>query len=53
MSGQELLATIEEGVRNGRIAPYLAAYITAEILGAEARAAGYDRQVRMEEPDER
>jgi hypothetical protein len=54
MTHQELLAIVAEGLENGRIAPHLAAYIAAEVLGIEAYAAGYDLGVRLEdEADER
>lgn len=45
----DLLTIIEEGVENGRIAPYLAAYIAAEVLGIDARATGYDDRVRLDD----
>jgi hypothetical protein len=54
MTQQDLLATIEEGLENGRISPHLAAYIAAEVMGVEAHATGYDDHVRLEEEtDER
>lgn len=37
----ELLATLEEGLENGRISPQTAAFIAAEILGVEAYDTGY------------
>ncbi len=49
MTHQELLAIVEEGLENRRIAPHLAAYIAAEVLGVEARATGYDERVRLED----
>ena len=51
MTQQDLLTIIEEGVENGRIAPYLAAYIAAEVLNTEALATGYDDRVRFDEDD--
>ena len=33
MTQHDFLALIEEGVRNGRIAPHLADYITGEVRG--------------------
>lgn len=48
MSNQELLALVEEGLENGSISPYLAAYIAAEVLGIDARATGYDDQVGVD-----
>ena len=54
MTQQDLLAIIREGLENGRISPYLAAYIAAEVTGVEAYATGYDERVRLEEEsDER
>ncbi len=54
MTQQDLLAIIEEGLENGRISAHLAAFIAAEVLGVEARATGYDEQVRFDdETDER
>ncbi|NNJ13250.1 hypothetical protein EKD04_023270 [Chloroflexales bacterium ZM16-3] len=41
MEYRELLATLEEGLENGRISPQTAAYIAAEILGVEAYETGY------------
>lgn len=49
MTHQELLVIVEEGLENGRIAPHLAAYITAEVLGVEARATGYGEGARLED----
>ena len=49
MTHQELLAIVEEGLENGRIAPHLAAYITTEVLGVEARATEYDEGARLED----
>ena len=42
MSKQDLLEMLEEGLENGRIKPYLAAYIATEVLYTDPRAAGYD-----------
>jgi len=49
MTQHELLRLIEEGLANGRISPYLAAYIAGEVLGVEALATGYDEHLRLEE----
>lgn len=49
MTQHELLRLIEEGVENGRISPYLAAYIAGEVLGVEALTTGYDEHIRLEE----
>ena len=49
MSQRELLSVIEEGVKNGRLSPHLAAYIAGELLGCEALATGYDDRIRLEE----
>ncbi len=48
---QDLLTIIEEGLENGRITPYLAAYIASEVLGVEAYETGYDDRVRLNEPE--
>jgi hypothetical protein len=54
MTQQDLLAVIEEGLENGRITPYLAAYIAAEVMGVDADATGYDDRVRLDDAaDER
>ena len=53
MTQQDLLAIIEEGLENGRISPYLAAYIAAEVIGIEANATGYDDRVRLDDEGER
>ncbi len=54
MTQQDLLAIIEEGVENGRIAPHLAAYIAAEVMGVEAQATRYAEHIlRDNEDDER
>jgi hypothetical protein len=54
MTQQDLLAMIEEGLENGRITPYLAAYIAAEVMGVDADATGYDDRVRLDDAaDER
>jgi hypothetical protein len=45
---EDLLAIIEEGLENGRIPPYLAAYIAAEVTGVDAIATGFDDRVRLE-----
>jgi hypothetical protein len=37
----ELLATLEEGLENGRLSPQTAAFIAAELLGVEAYETGY------------
>jgi hypothetical protein len=47
MCSQELLTLIEEGLEHGRIAPHLAAYIAAELLGVEAYLTGFDDRVRL------
>lgn len=49
MGHDVLLRSLEEGLRNGRIAPQVAAYIAAEVLGVEARATGYDDTIRLED----
>lgn len=51
MSTEDLLAIIEEGLENGRISPYLAAYIAAEVTGVEAIATGFDDRVRLDDAD--
>ena len=52
MTNQELLALIEKGLEHGRIAPHLAAYIAAELLGVEAHATGFDDRIRLDEAGE-
>lgn len=49
MTTQDLLATIEEGLENGRITPYLAAFIASEVLGVEPLATGYDDRIRLDD----
>ena len=49
MSKQDLIEILEEGLENGRIKPYLAAYIAAEVLHTEPRATGYDDRVRIDD----
>ena len=41
MDRYELLATIEEGLENGRIAPHIAAFIAADLLGVAADETDY------------
>ena len=53
MTQQDLLATLEEGVKNGRIAPHLAAFIAAEVLGKEAQETDFDDVVRIADEDAR
>ena len=48
---QDLLMIIEEGVENGRVTPYLAAYIASEVLGVDAYETGYDDRVRLDESE--
>ncbi len=49
MQSDELLNALTEGVENGRIAPYLADFIAAELLDTDAHAVGYDDRVRLDE----
>lgn len=51
MTNEDLLAIIEEGLENGRISPYLAAYIAAEVTGVEAIATGFDDRVRLDDDE--
>jgi hypothetical protein len=44
MTQHDLLALIEEGVQNGRIAPHLAAYIAAEMRERATEATPDDTQ---------
>ena len=44
MTQIDLLALLEEGVQNGRIAPHMAEYIAAEIQNAAANLASEDDQ---------
>lgn len=48
MSTQDIIELIDEGVRNGRIAPYLADYIAEEMLQDEPRQSVYDERVRLD-----
>jgi hypothetical protein len=41
MERADLIALLEEGLTNGRIAPQTAAYIAAEVLGVDASETGY------------
>ncbi len=41
MSTADLIATLEEGIREGRIAPYLADYIAAHELNVTVDDIGY------------
>ncbi|MBP8250799.1 MAG: hypothetical protein KAX40_00435 [Herpetosiphon sp.] len=41
MSIHELITTLDEGVREGRIAPYLADFIAAQALQVEVEDVGY------------
>lgn len=41
MGTADLIATLEEGVREGRIAPYLADYIAAQELNVTVDEIGY------------
>lgn len=49
MQRDELLTALTEGVENGRIAPYLADFIAAELLDTDARTVGYDDRVRLDD----
>lgn len=49
MSRQTTLTLLEEGLANGGISSYMAAYIAAEIPGVEARTTGYDDTIRLED----
>ena len=54
MSTADLIATLEEGVREGRIAPYLADYIAAQELKVTADEIGYSEWgVRERDSDSR
>ncbi len=52
MTQQDLLAIIDEGVENWRIAPHLAAYIAAEVMGVEPQATGYAEHILLEDADD-
>lgn len=41
MGDHEMLSILEEGLKNGRISPHLAAYIAGEILDIEAHETDY------------
>lgn len=49
MTKCDVLAAIEEGLANGRIAPYLADFIVAEILQEKAKPGWYDDRVRLDD----
>jgi hypothetical protein len=49
MSHYDLLTLLEEGVANGRIAPHLAAYIAAEILGVAADETEYTDRLPLDD----
>lgn len=38
MSKEDMLTILEEAVENGRIKPYLAAYIAAEVLETDSQS---------------
>lgn len=52
MTSHDLLAILEEGLKNGRIAPHLAAYIAAEVLNTEPYETGYNDWAPSEETEE-
>lgn len=47
MSKEDLLTILDEAVEHGRIKPYLAAYIAAEVLDIEPQETGYDDAIRF------
>jgi hypothetical protein len=53
MTQQDLLETLEEGVKNGRISAHLAAFIAAELLNTEATDTDFDEHVRWSDEDKR
>jgi hypothetical protein len=53
MDRYELLAALEEGLENGRIAPHIAAFIAAELLGVAADETDYHEWAgRLHQPEE-
>ena len=52
MGTPELIATLEQGLRAGRIAPYLADYIAAQELRVTADEVGYSEWGVSETEDE-
>ncbi|MCS6882292.1 MAG: hypothetical protein RMK84_15765 [Oscillochloridaceae bacterium] len=48
----ELLAALEEGLKNGRISPQTAAYIAAELFGVDAYETGYHEWDTLSPPSE-
>jgi len=52
MTNHDLLSIIEEGLKNGRISPHLAAYIAGEVLDTEAHETGYIEWVQTATTDE-
>lgn len=53
MTQNDLIAVLEEGVKNGRIAPHVAAFIAAELLDTEAVETDFDELVRWSDEDKR
>lgn len=51
MTQQDLIETLEEGVKNGRIAAHLAAFIAGELLGTEAQETDFDEIMRVSDDD--
>ncbi|MBC8162581.1 MAG: hypothetical protein H7Z42_15325 [Roseiflexaceae bacterium] len=49
MTQQDLIETLEEGVKNGRIAPHLAAFIAADLLGTEAQETDFDDAIQIDD----
>jgi hypothetical protein len=49
MTNHDLLTVLEDGLHSRRLSPYLAAYIAAEVLDVDARATGYDDQIRLDD----
>jgi hypothetical protein len=49
MTTIDLIEVLKEGLENGRIAPHLAAYIAAEVLGIEPGDTGLEDTLRLEE----
>jgi hypothetical protein len=49
MTHHDLLALIEEGLENGRIPSYLAAYIAAEVLGIDPAETDFADMLVVEE----
>ena len=53
MTQHDLLTLLEEGVRNGRLTPHLAAYIAAEVRARTADDDDLDARAALTPADQR